>query len=229
MLDLSSLNKPQREAVTANEVPLLILAGAGSGKTRVLTYRIAWLIDQGVNPRRIMAVTFTNKAACEMKERIGKLIGDEVKHIWANTFHSICVRMLRQHLDIIGLKCNFSIFDETDTRKLCRKVVTEIGNDLDRDILASIISKNKIRLITPQQAMQSARNQMEVAYANAYSRYEDMLDINNALDFDDLIMKTVQLMQSSKEVREYYQEKFKYILVNILVLNVGQAWGQPLE
>lgn len=214
-----TLNPPQKEAVFHTEGPLLILAGAGSGKTRVLTHRIACLIEErGVNPWNILAITFTNKAASEMRERVDKLIGLDGGGVWVSTFHSACVRILRRHIDFLGYENNFAIYDTDDQKTLIKEVCRRLNVDTKiykERALMSQISHAKDELITPDEMELNAAgdfNQKKVAAV--YREYQSALKKNNALDFDDLIVKTVELFQNYPNVLEYYQERFKYIMVD---------------
>ena len=216
-----TLNEQQREAVYQTEGPVLILAGAGSGKTRVLTHRTAYLIEEkGVNPYHIMAITFTNKAAGEMRERIDKIVGFGSESIWVSTFHSSCVRILRRHIDRIGFDTNFTIYDADDSKSLMKDICKRLEIDTkiykEKSFLAAI-SSAKDELITPTELMQRALTSSDYAkrkQAEVYREYQEALHKNNALDFDDLIMKTVELLQSDTEVKNYYQERFHYIMVD---------------
>ena len=214
-----TLNEQQREAVFHTEGPLLILAGAGSGKTRVLTHRIAYLIEeQQVNPWNILAITFTNKAAGEMRERVDKLVGYGSESIWVSTFHSMCVRILRRHIDLLGYDTNFTIYDSDDQKTLMREVckLLQVDTKMFRErALLSEISKAKDELVTPQEyRMRAEGDYSRKKIAEVYEEYEKQLRSNNALDFDDLLFKTVQLFQTQKDVLEYYQERFRYIMVD---------------
>ena len=214
-----TLNKEQREAVYHTEGPLLILAGAGSGKTRVLTHRIAYLMDEkGVNPWNILAITFTNKAAQEMRERVDKLVGFGSESIWVSTFHSACVRILRRHIDNLGYDTNFTIYDTDDQKSLmkdvCRKMNIDTKIYKERSLLAQI-SHAKDELLTPDDMeMKAAGDYNMKKVASVYREYQAALRKNNALDFDDLIVKTVELFEKCGAVLEYYQERFKYIMVD---------------
>ncbi len=213
------LNPPQREAVAQTEGPVLILAGAGSGKTRVLTHRIAYLMDEvGVNPWNILAITFTNKAAQEMRERVDKLVGFGSESIWVSTFHSACVRILRRHIDNLGYDTNFTIYDTDDQKSLMKDVCRRLNIDTkvykERSLLAQI-SHAKDELLTPDDMeMKAAGDYNMKKVASVYREYQTALRKNNALDFDDLIVKTVELFQNCGAVLEYYQERFKYIMVD---------------
>ena len=214
-----TLNDRQREAVFHTEGPLLILAGAGSGKTRVLTHRIAYLLDEkGVNPWNILAITFTNKAASEMRERVDKIVGFGSESIWVSTFHSTCVRILRRYIDRLGFDTNFAIYDTDDQKNLmkdvCRRLNIDTKQYKEKSLLAQI-SHAKDELITPDEMEMNAGgdyNQKKVA--QVYREYQAALRKNNALDFDDLIVKTVELFQHCDDVLYSYQERFKYILVD---------------
>ena len=213
-----SLNNMQQEAVYHTEGPLLILAGAGSGKTRVLTHRIAYLIaEKGVNPWNILAITFTNKAAQEMRERVDKIVGMDGGSVWVSTFHSTCVRILRRHADRIGYDNNFTIYDTDDQKTLmkdvCRRLNVDTKKYKERSLLAQI-SHAKDELITPDEMILNAADFNEKKVAEIYREYQNSLRRNNALDFDDLIVKTVELFQHCDQVLEQYQERFRYIMVD---------------
>ncbi|NLK26769.1 MAG: DNA helicase PcrA [Clostridiales bacterium] len=214
-----TLNPEQKRAVLHDKGPLLILAGAGSGKTRVLTHRIAYLIEEiGVNPWNILAITFTNKAAREMRERVDKLVGYGSENIWVSTFHSTCVRILRRYIDTIGYSRSFTIYDSDDQKTLMREVCKYLNIDTkktnERSIL-SVISKAKDELITPEEFERTAGGDYNQSrYAKAYIEYQRRLKASNALDFDDLIMKTVELFQTNKEALTYFQNRFRYIMVD---------------
>lgn len=214
-----TLNEQQREAVFHTNGPLLILAGAGSGKTRVLTHRIAYLIEEkGVNPWNILAITFTNKAAGEMRERVDKLVGFGSESIWVSTFHSTCVRILRRHIDRLGYDNNFTIYDADDQKTLMKDVCRLIDIDTkvykERNLL-SAISSAKDELIMPQEfELNAGGDYGKQKIAKVYREYEKQLRANNALDFDDLLVKTVQLFQTQPDILEYYQERFRYIMVD---------------
>ena len=214
-----TLNSRQQEAVYHTEGPLLVLAGAGSGKTRVLTHRIAYLIsDRGVNPWNILAITFTNKAAQEMRERVDKIVGFGSESVWVSTFHSTCVRILRRHIDRIGYDNNFTIYDADDQKTLMKDICKRMNIDSkvykERSLLAGI-SHAKDELISPDEMeMNAGGDYNRKKVAEVYREYQASLHKNNALDFDDLIVKTVELFQSCTEVLEYYQERFRYIMVD---------------
>lgn len=215
-----TLNEQQRAAVFQTEGPVLILAGAGSGKTRVLTHRTAFLIEEkGVNPYNIMAITFTNKAAGEMRERIDKLVGFGSESIWVSTFHSTCVRILRRHIDRLGFDTNFTIYDSDDSKSLMKDICKRLNIDTkiykERNLL-SAISKAKDELVTPTEftLQAAAGDYARKRQSEVYREYQEALHKNNALDFDDLIVKTVELFQTDPEVLNYYQERFRYIMVD---------------
>lgn len=219
MIDYDSLNEEQYEAVFCTEGPLLILAGAGSGKTRVLTYRIAHLInDCGVYPDSILAITFTNKAAREMKERVEKLIGEVAMDMWISTFHACCVRILRREIDKIGYKKNFVIYDSSDSLSLMKQCLKELNIDdkiYPPKIVLENISMAKNELKTPEEYLKGREyDYRSQVVAKIYSLYQKKLVQDNALDFDDIIMKTVQLFNTNSVVLDYYQHKFKYIHVD---------------
>lgn len=214
-----SLNPMQRQAVFHTEGPLLILAGAGSGKTRVLTHRIAYLIqEKKVNPWNILAITFTNKAAQEMRERVDRIAGFGSDAIWVSTFHSTCARILRRHIDNLGYDTNFTIYDTDDQKSVIKDVCRRLNVDtkiFKERALLSQISHAKDNLITPDQMeMDAAGDFNQKKTAMVYREYQAALRKNNALDFDDLIVKTVELFQNCDRVLEYYQERFKYIMVD---------------
>lgn len=213
------LNTEQKEAVLHTEGPLLILAGAGSGKTRVLTHRISYLIEEkGVNPWNILAITFTNKAAGEMRERVDKIVGFGSESIWVSTFHSMCVRILRRHIDRLGYDTNFTIYDTDDQKTLMKDVCKMLQIDTkvykERMFLGEI-SSAKNELVTPEEyELNAAGDYVKGKVAKVYKEYEKQLRDNNALDFDDLLLKTVQLFQTQADVLDYYQERFRYIMVD---------------
>ncbi|HIY00343.1 MAG TPA: DNA helicase PcrA [Candidatus Blautia faecipullorum] len=214
-----TLNDMQREAVYHTEGPLLILAGAGSGKTRVLTHRIAYLIaEKGVRPWNILAITFTNKAAQEMRERVDQIVGSDAGSVWVSTFHSTCVRILRRHIDRLGYDNNFTIYDTDDQKTLmkdvCRRLNVDTKQYKERALLAAI-SHAKDELVTPDEMELNAGGDFRgKKVAEIYREYQASLRRNNALDFDDLIVKTVELFQHCGEVLESYQERFRYIMVD---------------
>ncbi len=213
------LNPQQQEAVYQTEGPLLILAGAGSGKTRTLTHRIAYLIDEAdVNPWNILAITFTNKAAGEMRERVDQLVEFGAESIWVSTFHSTCVRILRRHIEYLGYSNNFSIYDTDDQKTLLHLVMKKLDIDTkmykDR-VVMKYISSAKDQLISPEQFCKEAAGDFrQMRIGDIYTEYQEQLKKNNALDFDDLIVKTVELFRNYPEVLEYYQNRFQYIMVD---------------
>lgn len=214
-----TLNKPQKEAVFHTEGPLLILAGAGSGKTRVLTHRIAYLIEEkGVNPWNILAITFTNKAAEEMRQRVDSLVGIGAESIWVSTFHSMCVRILRRYIDRLGYDNRFTIYDTDDQKTLMKEVCRKTDIDTKRfkeRMLLSVISSAKNEMILPEEfELNAGGDFVQLKIAKVYKEYEVQMRANNALDFDDLLVKTVQLLETQPDVRENYQERFRYIMVD---------------
>ena len=216
---LDALNEPQRQAVMATDGPLLILAGAGSGKTRVLTHRTAYLIEKcGVNPYNIMAITFTNKAAGEMRERIDQMVGYGSESIWVCTFHSTCVRILRRYIDRLGFGTNFTIYDSDDQKTLMKDICKRLEIDTKmykEKMFLSAISSAKDELIDPIEfETRAAGDYVKRKQAQVYREYQQALKQNNALDFDDLIMKTVELFKLDKEVLASYQDRFRYIMVD---------------
>lgn len=218
-MDLTMLNENQRQGVTTTKGPVLILAGAGSGKTRVLTHRAAYLIEEkGVSPYNIMAITFTNKAADEMRERINTIVGHGASAIWVATFHSTCVRILRRYIDRIGYDKNFTIYDADDSKKLVKEVLGLLNIDSKKfpeRMCLSVISSAKDELKTPEEFAQEMKGEYkDDVIANVYEKYQKMLEDNNALDFDDLIMLTVKLFTECPEVLKNYHERFKYIMVD---------------
>lgn len=214
-----TLNGQQKEAVLHTEGPLLILAGAGSGKTRVLTHRIAYLIEEkGINPWNILAITFTNKAAGEMRERVDNLVGFGSESIWVSTFHSMCVRILRRHIDLLGFDTNFTIYDTDDQKTLMKDICKLLQIDTkifrERSLLAAI-SQAKNEMVTPEEfRIQAQGDFSRQKIASVYEEYEKQMCANNALDFDDLLVKAVQLFQTQADVLDYYQERFRYIMVD---------------
>ena len=218
MYRLDDLNPVQRAAAEHKEGPLLILAGAGSGKTRVLTYRIAHLIAQGLEPSAILAITFTNKAAKEMRERVATLVGSEGYGLWVTTFHSACVRILRREIDNMpGYNRNFVIYDTGDQQSLMKSCLKEYNLDEKKfpvRSVAAVISDAKNKLIDPEEFSHKASDYFQHKVVDIYRSYQKRLKSNNALDFDDIIMLTVQLFQQNKQVFRYYQDKFRYIMVD---------------
>ena len=216
-MDLSRLNKEQQEAVKHMEGPLLILAGAGSGKTTMMTHRIAYMLEKGVSPYNILAVTFTNKAAGEMKDRIESLTGG-TRGMWVMTFHAMCVRILRNHGDVLGFKNGFSIYDESDKKALLKRIVKDLKIDekiYPVSYLGSVISSCKEAEEDPDDYIENnSMNFKAETVAKVYARYMEDLQQNNAMDFDDLLWNAVKLFEASSEVLSYYQERFKYIMVD---------------
>ncbi|MFB3171067.1 DNA helicase PcrA [Neobacillus sp. 179-C4.2 HS] len=215
---LNGLNPEQQNAVKATDGPLLLMAGAGSGKTRVLTHRIAYLIvEKRVNPYNILAITFTNKAAREMRERIGKMMGGAAEEIWISTFHSMCVRILRRDIDRMGFNRNFTILDTGDQQSVVKGILKDKNLDpkkYDPRAILGAISSAKNELIDPEEYAKTAGGYFEQTVSDVYTEYQKRLRKNQALDFDDLIMMTIQLFQRVPEVLEYYQRKFQYIHVD---------------
>ena len=216
-MDLSRLNKEQQEAVKHMEGPLLILAGAGSGKTTMMTHRIAYMLEKGVSPYNILAVTFTNKAAGEMKDRIESLTGG-TRGMWVMTFHAMCVRILRNHGEVLGFKNGFSIYDESDKKALLKRIVKDLTIDekiYPVSYLGSVISSCKEAEEDPNDYIENnSMNFKAETVAKVYARYMEDLQQNNAMDFDDLLWNAVKLFEASSEVLSYYQERFKYIMVD---------------
>lgn len=221
---LENLNKEQKEAVQTTQGPLLILAGAGSGKTKVLTTRIAYMIRQGVRPRNILAVTFTNKAAKEMKERIGKIIGeDTVKYMWVGTFHGICGRILRENIDKYNtatgknLDKNFTIYDDSDTNQIITRAIKKLNLDekvYPTKLVKTVISNAKNKMQDATTFATYARDFKSQRIASIYEEYEKALNNNNAIDFDDMLMLTVKLLEQNEDVRRQYYERFQHIMVD---------------
>ncbi|MDY2777392.1 MAG: UvrD-helicase domain-containing protein [Collinsella sp.] len=217
-VDLESLNPAQREAVETTEGPLLVLAGAGSGKTRVLTYRIAHMIaDLGVRPWQILAITFTNKAAAEMRERLGALLPDSTRGMWVCTFHAMCVRMLREDADLIGYTGQFTIYDDDDSRRMVRDIMQSLDIDQKNfpiNMIRGKISAAKNAMIGPEEMLERADDPKERKAAQVYLELERRLRAANAMDFDDLLVRALELLRTRPEVLEKYQERFRYISVD---------------
>ena len=218
-MNLDGLNDMQKRAVKRTEGPLLIIAGAGSGKTRVLTNRIAYLIDDcGVAPYNILAITFTNKAAREMRERVDATVGNGAGEVWVSTFHSTCVRILRRYIDRIGYSNNFTIYDTDDQKSVIKDICKKFNIDtklLKERTIMNAISHAKDELMTPEEMVLDAGGDYNAKrIANVYVEYQKTLKLNNALDFDDLIFKTVELFEHDAEVLNYYQDRFRYIMVD---------------
>lgn len=215
---LAGLNGPQREAVLHAGSPVLVVAGAGSGKTRVLTRRIAHLVaERAVHPGSILAITFTNKAAAEMRHRVGELVGNRARLMWVSTFHSACVRILRHDIDRLGIKRAFSIYDDTDSKRLMAMAANELNIDPKRfppRQLLNWVSDQKNALIDHETAMKNAVGPAQETYATAYANYQRRLVAAQALDFDDLIMTTVNLFQAFGDIREKYRRQFRHVLVD---------------
>ncbi|MDO8945091.1 MAG: UvrD-helicase domain-containing protein, partial [Desulfobacterales bacterium] len=219
-LDLSSLNPPQLDAVMATEGPLLVIAGAGTGKTKTLTYRIAHIIDQGLaKPWEILAITFTNKAAGEMRERLIRLAGDAGNEVWCSTFHSMCVKFLRRDADRLGYKKNFTIYDDGDSKRLMRRVLKDLGIDekeVNPKAALSIISKAKNSLTDIETALGSGGSSdsggdFGEGIIRVAEAYQSSLKASNAMDFDDLLVAAWTLLSQHADVREHYQRKFRYL------------------
>src|SRR3954454_18309626 len=214
---LEGLNPVQREAVTHTEGPLLVIAGAGSGKTRVLTSRIAYLVEQGVSPFEILAITFTNKAAQEMKQRVAALVGPVAKKMWVSTFHSACVRILRRDASRLGYPSNFSIYDQADAERLTGYVIRDLGLDPKKFTARGVhatISAAKNDLVRPDEYAAKAGSIFESKIADIYQEYQGRLEKAGAMDFDDLLTVTVRLFQTCPDVLASYQERFEHILVD---------------
>ena len=215
---LEGLNEPQQAAVRHAGAPLLVVAGAGSGKTRVLTRRIAWLIsERKAHPGSILAITFTNKAAAEMKERVEALVGRRARVMWVSTFHSACVRILRKEIDKFGFKSNFSIYDAQDQKRLMTLVLRTSTSTRGATSPARCCTGSpttRTSCATPRRSPPTRSNGFEETYSAAYTLYQRRLREANALDFDDLIMTTVHLFQTFPEVREIYRRRFRHVLVD---------------
>ena len=214
-----TLNKEQKEGVLNTDGPLLILAGAGSGKTRCLTHRIAYMIDEmGVKPWNILAITFTNKAAGEMRERVDRLVGFGADQVWVSTFHSMCVRILRRHIDLLGFDTDFTIYDTDDQKTVIKGICKRLNIDTkmykERALMSTISSLKDDLIGVREYEIEAASDYGKAVYAKVYREYQETLQKNNALDFDDLIVKTVELFKSRSEVLDYYQERFRYIMVD---------------
>ena len=214
-----TLNREQKEAVMETEGPLLLLAGAGSGKTRCITHRIAYLVDEcGVKPWNILAITFTNKAAGEMRERVDKLVGFGADQVWVSTFHSLCVRILRRHIDRLGFENGFTIYDADDQKTvmkgICKRLNIDTKTYKERALLGAISSAKDELISVREYELDAANDFGKAVYAKAYREYQETLQKNNALDFDDLIVKTVELFKNCPEILDSYQERFQYIMVD---------------
>lgn len=215
---LETMNDNQKEAILTTEGPLIILAGAGSGKTRVLTHRIMHLIkEKKINESNILAITFTNKAANEMKERIFNLIGDTTKYIWINTFHAMCLKILRTNIEYLGYKTNFTILDSSEQKRVIKDIIENYKYDIDQynpNFILKVISNSKNKNESPEDLSQKSKFGFMKNVSNIYLKYQQYLKKNNVLDFDDLIIKTIELFEKSDETLKYYQNKFKYIHVD---------------
>lgn len=219
LVDIDTLNPAQREAVLTTEGPLLVLAGAGSGKTRVLTFRIARMIgDLGIRPWQILAITFTNKAAAEMRERLSAMLPDGgMRGMWVCTFHAMCVRMLREDADLLGYTGQFTIYDDDDSRRMVREIMTHLGIEQKQypiNMIRSKISTAKNAMIGPEEFIEKASSPQEQKAAQVYLELERRLRAANAMDFDDLLVRTLELLRTRPEVLEKYQERFRYISVD---------------
>ena len=216
---MSNLNDRQNEAVRHTQGPLLLLAGAGSGKTRVLTHRVAYLIEEeGVNPYNILAITFTNKAAEEMRERVDRIVSFGAQSVWVSTFHSLCVRILRRFIDRLDYQTNFTIYDSDDQKAVVKNCLKKLNMDPkqypERMIMAEI-SRAKEQFISPSEYDREASGQYrKMQIARVYTEYQERLKQSNALDFDDLLYKAVELFQFHPEILDNYQERFRYIMVD---------------
>jgi len=241
---LEGLNEPQREAVTHGEGPLLILAGAGSGKTRVLTHRVAFLIFTGqAHPSEILAITFTNKAAQEMRGRVEQLLGGSMRRMWLMTFHAACARIMRAHAERLGYTSRFTIYDQADSRRMVKRCIEEVGVDPKRFAPAAVhsqISQAKNKLLAASDCAQASGSPFEQVLAEVYQLYESELLRMNAMDFDDLLFRTVNLLELFEDVRTHYSESFKHILVDeyqdtnhaqyrLLQLLVGGGRAKPAQ
>lgn len=218
LVDIDSLNPAQREAVLTTEGPLLVLAGAGSGKTRVLTFRIAHMLgDLGVKPWQILAITFTNKAAAEMRERLAALIPSGTRGMWVCTFHAMCVRMLREDADLLGYTGQFTIYDDDDSKRMVRDIMQALGIEQKQfpiNMIRSKISSAKNAMIGPEDMLKSADSPNDKKAAQVYLELERRLRAANAMDFDDLLVRTLELLRTRPEVLDKYQERFRYISVD---------------
>lgn len=215
---LETMNDNQKEAILTTDGPLIILAGAGSGKTRVLTHRIMYLIkEKKINESNILAITFTNKAANEMKERIFNLIGDTTKYIWINTFHAMCLKILRTNIEYLGYKTNFTILDSNEQKRVIKDIIENYKYDIDQynpNFILKVISNSKNKNESPEDLSKKSKFGFMKNVSNIYLKYQQYLKKNNVLDFDDLIIKTIELFEKSDETLKYYQNKFKYIHVD---------------
>ena len=217
MINLNELNDIQKEAVQYNDGHMLIIAGAGSGKTRVITYKIAYLVENGVSPQNILAITFTNKAASEMRERVENLLNTDGKKIFISTFHKFCVKVLRVFIETIGYNKNFTIYDADDQKKILNKIIKDFGYD-DKKIkaraVANRISFCKNHDIDITEYAKNAKSDTERIYAKIFKEYDELMFKNNALDFDDILLLTVKVLKENEYARKSLSSKFKYILVD---------------
>jgi superfamily I DNA/RNA helicase len=214
---VEGLNTAQREAATTTEGPLLVLAGAGTGKTRVITFRIVHLLDNGVAPGQILAVTFTNKAAREMRERVESLLGNRPKELTLSTFHSLGMKILREHGHVLGYRRNFTIYDTSDQSSLVRTLLRDLRGATKPAEVSSVlgaISRAKSRFILPAELLESAVDAFEDLVARVYERYQEELRTLNCADFDDLILLPVCLLKENEDVRRAYQLRWRYLLVD---------------
>ncbi|HWG56397.1 MAG TPA: UvrD-helicase domain-containing protein, partial [Gaiellaceae bacterium] len=215
---LANLNPAQREAVLHTEGPLLVIAGAGSGKTRVLTHRVAHLITAvGVKPNEILAITFTNKAAGEMRERLTGMLGPVARAIWILTFHAACGRILRSEAERLGYRSNFTIYDSQDQQRLVKQCLDELEKDPKRFVPRGIhaqISNAKNQLVTPKRYAEQVASFYDQTVAEVYELYQKRLAASNAVDFDDMLMLTVQILESFPDARKKWQNAFRYVLVD---------------
>ena len=216
---LDGLNNRQREAVITTEGPVLVIAGAGSGKTRVLTQRVSYLINEkDVKPWNILAITFTNKAANEMKERLENVIGPIFNDVWIGTFHSICVRILRKNIEKIGYKSNFNIYDTVDSKTIVKECMKQLDISdkefTDKSILSNISNLKNDMISVEKFEIIAGQDYRQKKIAQVYRLYQEKLKVNNAIDFDDIILLTIEVLLNNPETLLYYQEKFKYILVD---------------
>ena len=215
---IDGLNPQQQEAVQHAGTPLLVVAGAGSGKTRVLTRRIAYLLaERNVAPYEVLAITFTNKAAGEMKDRVAELVGDRARSMWVSTFHSACVRILRKEAQLLGYSNSFTIYDQSDSLRLITLVMRDMNLDSKRyapRAVQALISSAKNELLGPADYLNQSKNQFEQIVADVYAIYQKRLTSANSMDFDDLIAKTVEVLQRHPDARAKYRSRFRHILVD---------------
>ena len=214
---LDGLNKEQIKAVKNIDGPMLVMAGAGSGKTKVLTTRIAYMIDRGIDPYNILAITFTNKAATEMKERITNLIGDKARYMQISTFHSFGLTILKKYYEYVGLSKNFTIIDSDDVLSLIKKLVKDSGFDSKHyspKTIRNKISSAKNELMSPDELDKFTCNEIDSVVVSIYRKYQARLLSNNSVDFDDLLLLPIRIFQSHPEVLKIYQEQYKYILID---------------